>query len=156
MMQNWPIKEVAFVITPEVLAMMNFLRMKRSETLPEKYNMSEQEFMRKLFDDEINPFEDDLDCVDFLFQALPDIQIHTEFDGTAKTMEDASGSPVELNYEDDGIIYLPLNHTAQYCSAVYHSSEEMSEEIRERIGNLLPGWWDISMTLCEITGTYFC
>ena len=88
-----------------------------------------------------------------------DISTVSSFAGTCETMEEMlpliTTKPIESSFDDDTIIYLPLDNGLSLFKTAYPSPSAILAELRSKLGKYLPDDFDYAARVCRIFGTYF-
>jgi hypothetical protein len=58
-------------------------------------------------------------------------------------------------YNDDAVYYIQLNNYPNVLHAAYNNIEEIVEELRGKVGSLLPDNFDYRACVKHITGVYY-
>lgn len=82
-------------------------------------------------------------------------QFICEFTGAAHCLDDYGHPSWKGDYifEDDELYYVPLSRTPSLCCQAYSSVDEIVEETKFNLNDLLPEDFDIRNRLCLIEGT---
>lgn len=84
-------------------------------------------------------------------------QYVSEFTGTAYRLN-AHGDPTwseDYMFDGDQLYYVGLGKEPSLCRQAYSSVDEIVEEVKNDLSDLLPDDFDIRSRLCFIDGTYF-
>lgn len=158
-MNTYPLTDTGFVISAEIAAyMIRCLNLAEENQADKVKQMSEEEFLQKAANYEL---PDDYFDIATLHETLSDkieTVYCTGFEGLTTSAFPADKT-VQETYEDDILLYIPLNQTPEYCRAVYASVDEIVNEIKTKLDAInitLPEYIDIRSHIMAITGTYFC
>lgn len=158
-MNTYPLTDTGFVISAEIAAyMIHCLNLAEENQADKVKQMSEEEFLQKAANYEL---PDDYFDIAALHETLSD-KIEAVycigFEGSTASAFPADKT-VQETYEDDILLYIPLNQTPEFCRAVYASVDEIVNEIKTKLDTInitLPEHIDIRSRIMTITGTYFC
>lgn len=156
MTHYYPVVEIGFVFTDEVIASINLHLFRKSGETLGKIRYSKEQFLELAREHKLpDAFYDTYPVL----QIHESIQTHEEFEGIIDTFDFTLLRNMEDTIDEERvtyICYLPLEHQASYLAAdvPYKMSDEMLDEVKEKLKDYLPEDFDFGKYLCQINGVY--
>lgn len=158
-MNNYPLKEIAFLVDEEAAAYISLSIDKKEDCVPPAIAkiVKEGTFVQKAKEgslpDDYGKLDSVLGIADFLCYC-------SEFDGSASTLlPENTENPLDVDYEDDLLLYIPTGKAADLFSAPYATHDELLQEFQNNFSSLgvsFPDDFDWWAHIVVIEGTYFC
>lgn len=103
-------------------------------------------------EDEASCIEEISDCLDGAIASVG------QFTGAVVpiTSDGAALWSEEQEIDDDTVYYIPLDNEPKLFAAAYKDTEEIVNELKQKIGKYLPEDFDYAGSIRMITGTYWC
>lgn len=83
-----------------------------------------------------------------------------DFEGAYETLFDKlTDNPIYENINQELLLYIPIQKTADYFKTAYKSPYDIINEIKTTLNNIgvvLPENFDLAKYIVHITGTYYC
>lgn len=165
MMLEYPFDHIVFFIDDSTCALMMRRLLSDDAVLLEEeqviLKLSYDEFLSAMKTGNLPASFTDLDMLQELMETEGlDLGHVSNFTGTVETSTELlpfiSTKGIEQSYDDDVILYLPLDKGRSLFQAAYPSAGELLTEIRQKLQNYLPDDFDYAAHICKVTGTYCC
>lgn len=158
-----------FVITPDVCAYLTgfFARndrdfwdddMRKTALRPDFFDLVERNVIDELGKD----FYDAAWLEERLWEDSVTVVHCCNFDGEARTISEMlSGKkldPLEVRFENDFLLMIPLTRAPELFKQVYRDAEEVIQEIKDTLApykDAFPDAFDVARYICEVKGTDF-
>lgn len=166
-MQDYGFQENGFVIDSKVCAYLTGYFVRTDPDFPDE-DIRKTALRPDFFDlVEKGNLDEEFYDMDYIQERLEADDVNVvhcgSFCGEASTIaEMLSGKkwdPLEIEYDDDFLLMIPLARAPELFKQAYRNAEEVIQEIKDVLSpykDAFPDDFDIPRYICEVSGTYFC
>ena len=164
---TYPLTEAAcfFIDTQATMFILLKHAVKDNNIQPEIKNLIDTYGIKKVVYDNLIPeefldeYQDDLFARELIIDEIDGVTMASDFEGEITTKwSDKCGNvnPLNLELDDNFILYIRPEKSADFFKQAYANPEEMLAEFKEKLSNYLPDDFPFWKYIVSIDGTYYC
>lgn len=107
----------------------------------------------------LDEYQDTQFAMEILIDKIDDVAWAGEFEGEVNTKwpeKCKDTEPLNLNFDDDFVLYIRPEKDADFFSQAYTNPGQMCDEFRNKLSDYLPDDFPFWRYLVSLSGTYYC